>query len=442
MPWQACAGDLTVYSDANWAGDRVTRKSTSGGAARLGNHTLKTLSKTQSVIALSSAESELYGLIKATAEGLGLQFKLKDLGLQCRLTIKCDASAALGIIGRRGLGKVRHIDTSHLWIQELSARKRATYHKVDGSVNPADLMTKALGANVAHEHMEAMGEIPAAGRSQLAASADLELLNTADQNTNNNGVYGEDGEELRRNEKGQINLLRTHDENPGNLRGKTTKTTTEAPSYKASGQPPYNAHTPAVVNQVTATSRVKVLKASGRAQKSYASCPRPAAWELLARDDGRRRNFAIDKDYSKAKKLKMDDNSGFGNYFTRRYSDSIGGWYRRPQRTHSLCKILRIDAQGCEQGLLGAEVTLAHKLPAGNESLTVPLRWGHLQKVECSWGQLNCILQQSGEIHPDSVVTPRTQVLHSPNNQSSSPSNNTILQRPVIYACCAPRVGK
>ena len=86
---------------------------------------------------------------------------------------KGDASAALGIIGRRGLGKVRHIDTSHLWIQETAANKRAHYRKVEGSVNPADLMTKALPAATAHEHMEALGEIPAAGRSQLAASADL-----------------------------------------------------------------------------------------------------------------------------------------------------------------------------------------------------------------------------------------------------------------------------
>ena len=89
------------------------------------------------------------------------------------MVVKGDASAALGIIGRRGLGKVRHVDTAHLWIQEVSAKRRAEYKKVEGSVNPADLLTKALPARIALEHMETLNSKPAAGRSQIAASADL-----------------------------------------------------------------------------------------------------------------------------------------------------------------------------------------------------------------------------------------------------------------------------
>ena len=82
-----------------------------------GSHCLKTWSKTQAMVALSSAESELYGLIKAIADGLGPQSILKDLEVKCKVMIKGDASAALGIIGRRGLEKFRRIDTSHLLAQ-------------------------------------------------------------------------------------------------------------------------------------------------------------------------------------------------------------------------------------------------------------------------------------------------------------------------------------
>ena len=53
FPWHGRADTLTVFSDANWAGDKETRKSTLGGAFRLSGHTLKTWSKTQTVVALS-----------------------------------------------------------------------------------------------------------------------------------------------------------------------------------------------------------------------------------------------------------------------------------------------------------------------------------------------------------------------------------------------------
>ena len=114
---------LTTHTDANWAGDKVTRKSTSGGAVQRGENLIKTWSKTQSLIAMSSAESELYGYVKATAECLGVMPSLVDLGTKHDGVIKADASATLGIISRRGLGKIRHLDTSFLWIHEIKARR-------------------------------------------------------------------------------------------------------------------------------------------------------------------------------------------------------------------------------------------------------------------------------------------------------------------------------
>ena len=55
-----------------------------------------------------------------------------------------DASAALGIIGRTGLGKMRHIDTSYLWLQQESIKEKIKMLKVLGTVNPADINTKGL----------------------------------------------------------------------------------------------------------------------------------------------------------------------------------------------------------------------------------------------------------------------------------------------------------
>ena len=58
---------ILVYVDSDWAGCKTTRKSTSGGAMMLGQHALKTWSKTQSLLALSSSESEFYAALKASA---------------------------------------------------------------------------------------------------------------------------------------------------------------------------------------------------------------------------------------------------------------------------------------------------------------------------------------------------------------------------------------
>ena len=69
--WQSPVATLDVYADANWAGCHRTRKNTSGGCAMMGQHCIKTWSKTQALIAKSSAESELYGVVKASCEALG-----------------------------------------------------------------------------------------------------------------------------------------------------------------------------------------------------------------------------------------------------------------------------------------------------------------------------------------------------------------------------------
>jgi hypothetical protein len=155
--WQQMAYKITVYSDANWAGDKQTRKSTSGGSIMLGDHWLKSWAKSQSTVALSSAESELYACVKASSEGLGMMSMLRDFGLEVQGSILSDASAALGIIARSGLGKMRHLDTNFLWIQQVSAEKKLKFGKVDGKENVADLMTKHVPKDLCRKFCENMG---------------------------------------------------------------------------------------------------------------------------------------------------------------------------------------------------------------------------------------------------------------------------------------------
>jgi len=135
---------LQVYVDTDWAGCVKTRKSTQGGVIMLNGCCIKTWSSTQSLISLSSGESEYYGIVKGASVGLGTQAMLKDLGFKLNLEVLTDASAAKGIASRRGLGKTRHIQVHFLWVQERVGAGDIVLKKVWGGENPADLLTKIL----------------------------------------------------------------------------------------------------------------------------------------------------------------------------------------------------------------------------------------------------------------------------------------------------------
>ena len=134
--WQQGDKPMCTYSDSDWAGCRTSRKSTSGGAIFIGKHCIRTWSKTQATIALSSAEAELVALVKATCESIGLAPLLKDIGRTTRIQVYADANAALGIVARKGVGKLRHLDTSILWVQQKELQKAVEFLKVHGVVNP------------------------------------------------------------------------------------------------------------------------------------------------------------------------------------------------------------------------------------------------------------------------------------------------------------------
>ena len=64
--------------------------------------------KTQSLVALGSAESELYATLRASSETSGLMSMARDMGYHLKGHILGDASAALGIVHRKGLANWIH----------------------------------------------------------------------------------------------------------------------------------------------------------------------------------------------------------------------------------------------------------------------------------------------------------------------------------------------
>ena len=124
FPYQSCLNRMTVWVDADHAGCLRTRKSTTGFCICLGMATVKTGCKSQAVIALSSGEAEYYGLVSGACNALGEQSTLKDWGILLPIQAFMDASTGLSIGSRHGLGRVKHIDTVFLWVQDVVASGR------------------------------------------------------------------------------------------------------------------------------------------------------------------------------------------------------------------------------------------------------------------------------------------------------------------------------
>ena len=119
-------------------------------------------------MARSSGEAELTGIVKGASHSLGFQALAEDMGMTLSLHVLSDATAAIGICRRRGLGKIRHLHVSDLWIQERLKTGDFSLSKIDGVDNPADLLTKHVERSTLHRLMPVLNLWPEDGRPSLA----------------------------------------------------------------------------------------------------------------------------------------------------------------------------------------------------------------------------------------------------------------------------------
>ena len=133
-----------------------------------GGHLLKHWSSTQQTMALSSGEAELKGIVKGAAKGIGMQNIAKDLRIYYDIHLYTDSSAAMGMVARKGMGKVRHVEVSELWIQDAVRNKVLSVNKVKGDDNPAGILTKYIEEGKVHQHCHGMRLVPEGGRPDSA----------------------------------------------------------------------------------------------------------------------------------------------------------------------------------------------------------------------------------------------------------------------------------
>ena len=114
-------------------------------------------SKTQASVALSSGEAEYYGVVSAAAASLYTQNLLSEWGWPLKIKLWCDASAARAIAQRLGVGKVKHIQTRYLWLQEKVDTKQLEIASIPSADNHSDVLTKHVPAAVLERHLVTLG---------------------------------------------------------------------------------------------------------------------------------------------------------------------------------------------------------------------------------------------------------------------------------------------
>ena len=105
----------------------------------------------------SSGEAEYYAATVGAADLLHVCEVLRFFGIEAKGQIYTDSSACIGMASRRGVGRVRHLETRALWLQEIVEAQRLKIVKIAGVDNISDIGTKALDFERHNYLMKQMG---------------------------------------------------------------------------------------------------------------------------------------------------------------------------------------------------------------------------------------------------------------------------------------------
>ena len=145
-----------ILTDADWASDSERRRSVVCVHIYHGGHLIESSTSTQQVVSLSTAESEFYGIVRGAASGIQLREAFTRLGFTVQLRVLSDSSAARAMTARTGSGRVKHVETRYLWVQDRVRKKQFSVGCIDTSHNTADLVTKFHSGERLQELMRMM----------------------------------------------------------------------------------------------------------------------------------------------------------------------------------------------------------------------------------------------------------------------------------------------
>ena len=157
-----CSLDVNVYVDSDWAGCSKTRKSTSGSTVNILGCNMVSNARTQGTLALSTGEAEWYAIGQGVSEALFLRSMLLEAKLAKKVNViaHTDSTAGESMATRFGTGKkTKHVELRVQCVQNLVQMGLLKMAKIDGTRNPADLMTKYVATDVLQRLKSQLGVV-------------------------------------------------------------------------------------------------------------------------------------------------------------------------------------------------------------------------------------------------------------------------------------------
>ena len=138
--------DLIGYTDSDYAGCKIDRKSTSGSCQFLGRRLVSWYSKKQHSVSTSTAEAEYIAAGSCCAQILWIRNQLRDYGLLLsKIPIFCDNTSAIAISNNPVQhSRTKHIDIRYHFIREHVMIGTVELHFVPTEEQIADIFTKPL----------------------------------------------------------------------------------------------------------------------------------------------------------------------------------------------------------------------------------------------------------------------------------------------------------
>ncbi|GJR03681.1 hypothetical protein Tco_0526665 [Tanacetum coccineum] len=145
--------DLEAYSDSDYAGANLDRKSTTGGCQFLGRRLISWQCKKQTIVATSTTEAEYVAAANCCGQVLWIQNQMLDYGFNFMNTkIYIDNESTICIVKNLVFhSKTKHIAIRHHFIRDAYEKKLIQVLKIHTDDNVADLLTKAFDVNSLYE---------------------------------------------------------------------------------------------------------------------------------------------------------------------------------------------------------------------------------------------------------------------------------------------------
>jgi hypothetical protein len=134
------------FSDADFAGCRVDRKSTSGTFRFLGSSLVSWSSCKQSSVAQSTTESEYVAAASCCSQLLWITYKLSDFSEECsHVPLMCDSTSAISVAKYPVLhSRTKHIEVRYHFLRDNVEKENIDLIHVPTEKQLVDILTKPL----------------------------------------------------------------------------------------------------------------------------------------------------------------------------------------------------------------------------------------------------------------------------------------------------------